>query len=79
LPKRVWQHREELKPGFSSKYHVHMLVWAAPCPTREEAKACEKRIKRWHRAWKLCLIESVNPDWSDLYLTIQARYSRDAV
>ena len=43
LPERIWQHREELKPGFTSKHHVHTLVWAAPCPTREEAKSYEKR------------------------------------
>jgi len=79
LPERIWQHREELKPGFTSKHHVHTLVWAAPCPTREEAKSYEKRIKKWRRAWKLRLIEEVNPDWKDLYLTINDWYTRDAV
>ena len=79
LPKRVWQHREEIKPGFTSTYHVHSLVWAEPCPTRDEAKVREQRIKRWRRAWKLRFIESVNPDWNDLYLTIGHWYSRDAV
>lgn len=79
LPERVWQHRAELKEGFTSRYHVHMLVWATPCPTREEAKAYEKRLKRWHRKWKLRLIEEVNPEWEDLYLTINDWYARDAV
>lgn len=79
LPRRIHEHREHLKPGFTSKYDVHMLVWAEPCPTRDEAKAYERRIKKWRRAWKLDLIERANPDWNDLYLTIGHWYSRDAV
>ena len=27
----------------------------------------EKRIKRWRRAWKVRLIEEMNPDWQELY------------
>jgi len=27
----------------------------------------EKQIKEWKRAWKLRLIESVNPEWRDLH------------
>ena len=32
-----------------------------------EAIAREKRIKKWRRAWKLALIEEVNPEWNDLF------------
>jgi len=27
----------------------------------------EKRLKKWKRNWKIELIESMNPDWHDLY------------
>jgi putative endonuclease len=27
----------------------------------------EKRMKEWRWAWKLALIEKVNPQWRDLY------------
>jgi len=33
----------------------------------ESAITREKQIKKWNRTWKLRLIESLNPDWSDLY------------
>ncbi len=55
------------------------LVYAEPLPTREEAKAREMRLKRWNRSWKMSLIESANPEWRDLYETINMWYSRDAV
>jgi len=36
----------------------------------ESAIQREKRLKEWKRAWKLELIERLNPDWDDLYLLI---------
>jgi putative endonuclease len=46
LPKRIYDHRTELRPrSFTARYHVHKLVWAEPCPTRDEAKVREGRIK----------------------------------
>ena len=35
-----------------------------------EAIAREKQLKKWERRWKLELIESVNPNWADLYETL---------
>ena len=26
----------------------------------------EKRLKKWNRAWKIRLIEEMNPEWKDL-------------
>jgi len=46
------------------------LVYAAEAPTIEEAIAREKAMKKWNRAWKIELIESANPDWTDLWETI---------
>ncbi len=70
LPRRIWEHRAEVRPGFTSKYGVKRLVYAEPFATREEAKVRETRLKRWNRVWKMNLIERDNPDWDDLYLTI---------
>ncbi len=63
---RLWQHRSGGVPGFTSRYGVCLLVryeWFADMPA---AIAREKQLKRWHREWKMNLIERDNPDWSDL-------------
>ena len=67
LVRRVYEHREGLTPGFTTRYGVNRLVWCEEFPTAHEAIAAEKRIKRWRRAWKLTLIERQNPTWDDLY------------
>ena len=67
LPKRVWQHKNDLVDGFSKRYRVHTLVWYEVHETMEHAIAREKAIKEWHRAWKLKIIEDMNPTCRDLY------------
>ncbi|EJL33919.1 putative endonuclease containing a URI domain [Caulobacter sp. AP07] len=69
LSRRVWEHKEGLTPGFTSKYGVIRLVWYEDYPDISDAIIREKRIKRWRRAWKLRLIEETNPHWRDLYET----------
>jgi putative endonuclease len=32
----------------------------------ENAILREKQLKRWHRDWKIALIEQQNPGWRDL-------------
>jgi len=64
---RVWQHKEDLVRGFTKRYGVHRLVYIELHDTMPAAIKREKQIKEWKRAWKLQLIESVNPDWRDLY------------
>jgi putative endonuclease len=70
LAGRIYQHREGQTPGFTSKYGVTLLVWYEEFPTADEAISAEKRVKRWRRLWKLELIEKMNPQWLDLYLTL---------
>jgi putative endonuclease len=67
LPKRAWEHRNGILPGFTRDYGVTMLVWYAGFPSRAEARVFEYRLKRWRRAWKVRLIEEMNPGWRDLY------------
>ena len=63
---RLWQHRNAALPGFTSKYGVHMLVRFEQFGDMHAAIAREKQLKRWHRQWKINLIESGNPHWADL-------------
>jgi putative endonuclease len=43
-------------------YELYTQVW--------DAIGREKTLKKWRRQWKIDLIESVNPEWSDLYETL---------
>jgi len=67
LAGRVGEHRDELLEGFTKKYGVHQLVWFEEFGDIHDAIVREKRIKKWRRAWKLELIEKMNPDWTDLF------------
>ena len=70
LAKRIWQHKEKDRIGFTARYGVSMLVWYEVHHSRESAKLKERQLKEWKRAWKLRLIEEANPDWKDLYETL---------
>jgi putative endonuclease len=70
LAKRVWQHREKIRKGFTKRYDVTMLVWCEAHDTRELAFQRERRMKDWKRQWKIELIEATNPEWGDLYDTM---------
>jgi putative endonuclease len=67
---RVWKHKEKVFPGFTAKYAVQRLVWFEVHDTREAAFRREQQIKKWNRSWKLRLIEEQNPQWLDLYETL---------
>ena len=68
-PKRAFEHREGLVKGFPKKYQCKMLVWFELHESMYDAIAREKQIKAGSRTKKLALIESLNPDWKDLYDT----------
>ena len=67
LIKRVWQHKEGLVEGFTKQHGLKWLVWYEQHASMIEAIAKEKRIKKWHRDWKVNLVQSMNPEWNDLY------------
>ena len=67
LVKRVWEHRQHAVAGFTRRYGVSSLVWYEVHETMESAIRREKAIKNWRRAWKINAIESINPQWRDLY------------
>ena len=70
LPRRAFEHREALLPGFSKKYGCKVLVWYELHETMIGAITREKQIKAGSRAKKLALIEALNPEWEDLYGTL---------
>lgn len=64
---RTYVHREDLLQGFTSRYHVHRLVYFEQHDGAYEAITREKQVKKWRRAWRIDLIEKENPEWRDLY------------
>ncbi len=70
LVKRIWEHRNDMVDGFTSRYGIHQLVWYELHDSMESAITREKRLKNWKRKWKLELIETRNPEWIDLFNTI---------
>ncbi len=70
LVKRVYVHKSHLVKGFTSKYNCNILVFYELFGTMEYAITREKQLKGWVRKKKLQLIESMNPNWLDLYDSI---------
>jgi putative endonuclease len=66
LVRRLHEHRSGTTAGFTSAYAVHRLMRYELFEDMLTAIAREKQLKRWHRPWKINLIESDNPEWHDL-------------
>jgi putative endonuclease len=71
LRRRVYEHKEKLVKGFTSKYNCDKLVYFEHFDHIDDAIAREKQIKAGSRKKKLDLINSLNPEWVDLYFTDQ--------
>ena len=67
LIKRVYQHKNGLTPGFAHRYDCKTLVYYEILGDMSSAIAREKLIKGGSRKKKILLIESINPEWHDLY------------
>lgn len=66
LERRVYEHKQRLTPGFTSKYNITSLVYFEVTQDVHSAIVREKQIKGWLRARKISLIETANPEWQDL-------------
>jgi len=73
LEQRIMQHKSLQVPGFTSRYRVTKLVYFEHFTSVEDAIRREKQIKAGSRERKVALIESVNPDWKDLFDTLFKR------
>lgn len=71
LSRRLFEHMNNLSPGFSSKYHTYLLVHFEETNDVESAIYREKCLKRWKRDWKIRPIEEKNPTWNNLFHTIK--------
>ena len=67
LVKRVYEHKNNLVKGFTSKYNTHKLVYYEVFETIEQAIIREKQIKDMNRKDKLDMIGKFNSDFRDLY------------
>jgi putative endonuclease len=66
LMRRVYEHKNKLIWGFTSKYNIQFLVYYESTSDIHAAIAREKQIKGWLRKKKIALIDSMNPEWKDL-------------
>lgn len=67
LEARIAEHDQGLIAGFTLRYGVKLLVYYEFHESMEFAIRREKRLKAWRRAWKVRLIESMNPEWLNLF------------
>jgi putative endonuclease len=68
LENRVFEHKQSVYKGFTSKYKCFDLVYFEHFWGIEQAIEREKQLKNWHRQWKLNLITESNPEMKDLSL-----------
>jgi putative endonuclease len=66
LERRMFEHKNKLVEGFTKKYNLNKLVYYEVTSDIRSALEREKRLKNWHRNWKINLINSFNPMWKDL-------------
>lgn len=67
LGRRVFEHRQGRGSKFTTWYSVTRLVYYEEYADPNAAIEQEMRMNRWERAWKIRLIEEMNPTWDDLY------------
>ncbi len=70
LIRRVYEHKAKLVKGFTQKYNVDRLVYYEECANIVSAIEREKQIKAWSRKKKDELINTLNPEWLDLYRSL---------
>lgn len=66
LTRRVYEHKNKLIPGFTTKYNINRLVYYQEFCDIEQAIEMEKKVKGWGRKKKIDLIRSMNQGIKDL-------------
>jgi len=67
LGRRIEEHKQKVVKGFTNKYNCDKLLYYEEFTDMDEALYREKQIKKYRRNWKENLIESINPEWRDLF------------
>ena len=70
IERRIYEHKNKIIPGFSSKYNCTQLVFYEEYRDVNDAIAREKQLKKWNRSKKIHIITTKNPDWVDLLVEI---------
>jgi putative endonuclease len=71
LARRIYEHKQKMAKGFTKKYNVDKLVFYEAFGSIIDAIEREKQIKSWSRKKKNSLVDSMNPQWMDLYSGIR--------
>jgi putative endonuclease len=66
LERRIYEHKNKMIDGFTKKYNLTKLVYYEATTDVRSAIEREKKLKNWHREWKMNLIKEFNPGWKDL-------------
>jgi len=66
LERRIFEHKNKLVEGFSKKYNLTKLVYYEVTSEIQSALEREKKLKNWHRDWKINMVNNFNPMWKDL-------------
>ncbi len=66
LERRVYEHKNKMKEGFTKKFNLHQLVYYEETDDIGRALEREKQLKGWRREKKVKLLRSINPGWRDL-------------
>jgi putative endonuclease len=73
LRSRVYQHKNHVyKTSFSHRYNLEYCIYYEPFHSIVEAIAREKQVKKWGKRKKTILINSMNPEWNDLWEEIDS-------
>jgi len=67
IARRAYEHRTGAADGFTKRYGLRRLVYVEQHGDILAAIQREKNLKEWPRAWKVRLIQAINPQWVDLY------------
>lgn len=71
LSRRVYEHKQGIIKGFTQRYHLHKLVYYEVIEGQIQAIVREKQLKNLNRNEKIELIKSINPTFTDLFLSIR--------
>ena len=67
LKRRVYEHKNNLLDGFTKRYNINKLVYYEQYNDIHLALNREKSVKNLLRVKKESLVNSLNPEWHDLY------------
>jgi putative endonuclease len=68
LVRRIYEHREGLIPNaYTTRYRITRLVYYEAHGDMHAAFQREQNVKHYSWKWKADLIESMNPEWEDLW------------